>query len=255
MLAALNLSLSAFAESDSSSTPWYDVQMVIFLNHNIPSKEAWPERQTAAVIPADAITLQTPSQIEQDSASLQDSNDEMNASSTQGVDASTQQPSIVASSNPLSPNVTDNLMVLLPPSSNFSGVITKLQKSGLYPVIYSAHWRMPLNTDQSVTIATQGDINEEGQPLLSGSVTFTKKRFFYVQPNLTYAKSLNRTSDRSISASLAYFPMMTDQKITLNNLTYIDNPVLGLLVQLTPYQRAAESSDDTGTAKPLPTTP
>ena len=250
-----NFPLLAYAQNGNLPDTWYQVQMVIFLNNNLPTKEHWPDNQTAAVPPTGAITLETPTQITADNEA---SNAQTPGTTSDAANPENSQHSLTPplgtnapSYNPLKPNLINHLMVWLPPNDSFTGIISRLEDSGNYPVLYSARWRMPLQAYKTpVTLAIQAAPNASGIDTLTGSITLAKKRFLYVRPDLTYGRplsaaantnvtqnntSLNDDNQESMNTMMQYFPMNLGQKIDVGKLTYIDNPVIGLFIQVTPY--------------------
>ena len=249
--------LPLFAEELESrqlaSEKWYEVQLVIFLNKAAPSSEQWPDNQASAIIPVDAVTLKSAGQLAAESQETKNQETdrevkgnvvEVERDTTTALDSeqgSNKNPPVpVETSISLQqPDPIRNLMVWLPLSGSFAAIAAKLKASGSYPVLYTARWRMPLTTFRQPHVFVVQTTDEKNGAALSGTFSLSAKRFYYIDADLTYClpgtnnvRAQNRHQQQNTAKC---FPMVDTRQLILKNLTYLDNPVYGILIQMTPY--------------------
>lgn len=221
-------------KGDSSSSQWYEVNLIIFSNKNSISEEQWPDNVVPITFSKDTIFLKSSAQI----ASLSALKELRYRKSAVGA---------MTGKNSLMFNMQHNLMMLLPSNENFAKKVSQLNGSNKYHVLYAIRWRLPLGaSSKPITFAIYPDINKNEGEQFCGEITFYKKRLFYSNINLTYPlfydknSTINTASSDQKGSEMQFLSMQQTRQIGLNRLIYIDNPVLGVLLQMTPYKLPTE---------------
>ncbi len=215
LITCLLLPQVSFATEADSDKNWYEVQMVVFLNNHVTSKEHWLSNPPVLNIPQNAVALKTPEEIKAEN---------------------------------LKPDVDRGFMVQLSPQKSFMKLVSKLQQSQFYSVVYFVRFRFPLNTfSEPISVIIPSSV--VNGTAVSGYVSFFQRHLLHVEPKLVFHLVSNRSSqnktidERKNILDSSWFEMQQKQRIFLNRLTYLDNPVAGILVQVSRYKKA--TNDDT----------
>ena len=253
----LALALQAPALTLAVDTPvnpehrWYQADVVVFRHLKTTSDEAWPQITQHSFAPG-AIELKAPT-----------------ASRPEPLSGNLLEP--VQEKAVKVPNLARDAYIRLPAGdSELNKQATSLARSSHYQVLSQTAWRMPVDDSLRkipVKIKTSGDKNH--QYLLEGTVTVSASRFLHVDTDFWYSELAPEAlsgkiamagddpdiGDISNSArregSLLYPESLESPvKITRNfhlsqrrrirntsEIQYMDSPVIGVLVKLTPYER------------------
>ena len=238
---------------------WFQADMIVFINQNsMNGAEHWPKISPHA-IPGNAIHLRSP--------------DAPNAAPGITDLLSLARPS----TRKTLPDLQRDAFVSLPRESHVllkQG--NTIDAASGYKVISRQAWIMPLEDDSRSKPIRIHTYNNSGNPsLLEGSVSISSSRFLHADINLWYSElSREALSDQLLSngevtddldeptsvhkgkpeirrgLQLVMDPSGTPLKITRNfqlkesrrirntqQIQYLDSPVLGVLIKLTPYER------------------
>ena len=146
----------------------YEMSLVVFFNKNLSSEESLPDDTTPASPSESAIILKDLTQFES-----------MNKLK-ELTDETMQKKEVTINKNNQTFKINDNSIFRLPENKEFSKIISSLEKTPTYQVLYSARWRMPVNISKKFTFAVCPDSEESGG--LCGEISVYKKRFFILQP-------------------------------------------------------------------------
>lgn len=261
LLLALALQTPALALAVSSPEPvnpdhrWFQADVIVFRHLETTSDEAWPQI-TQHSFPANSIELKAPA------ASVQEP---LAGDLLAPVQAQT----------PVTPNLVRDSYIRLPSGEFELGKqAASLSRSSRYQVLSQTAWRMPVDEslhDIPVKVRASGDQN--GHYLLEGTITVSASRFLHVDADLWYSElasealsskltlaneaegSENSIGDLSQSGLREGLLMHSESldspvRITRNfhlnqrrrirntsEVQYLDTPVIGVLVKLTPYDR------------------
>ncbi len=129
----------------------------------------------------------------------------------------------------------------------------QLRKASGYSILWQRSWRMPLVKDGAeVAIAVEGGQSLEGSHQVEGALVFSLRRYLHTHADLWIntlktgqpqaSELTDESQESSFADSLPYsrnrqFKM--GQRLQLNQLIYMDNPDVGILIKATPWKGAA----------------
>lgn len=92
--------------------------------------------------------------------------------------------------------------------------------------------------------------NMEGPPppIINGTITLSRSRFLHIDADLVYHNVLPEQKG-DIVLPTRYFRMQASRRMRSTEVNYIDHPMFGMLVLITPYESPEQKKDDTE-AKP-----
>jgi Peptidoglycan-binding protein, CsiV len=113
----------------------------------------------------------------------------------------------------------------LPPTVEFSKIVTSLMADGRYRILLDEHWVQSADTRSSVPPMLIASANSE----ISGTLRFYLSRYLHVELNLMYAPP------SAIGAGDPPDYVIREQRrVRANELTYFDHPKFGVIVKVTP---------------------
>ena len=246
--------------NDAVPQRWFQADLVVFVNNtSMNGPELWPTI-TPHPIPPNAISLKSPSA----------SSAAPSLSDLIGLNGNTQKKAL--------PDLERDAFIALPRESQvLMKQGNALSATGDYKIISQMAWIMPLEDDSVSKPIKVHAYNSAGEPsLLEGSVSISSSRFLHADVNLWYSElSREALSNELIindpdttpdstpteqqkpvvrrDLQLVMDPSGTPMKITRNfqlqesrrirntdQVQYLDSPVLGVLIKLTPYDRPDE---------------
>lgn len=249
-----SVSMTAMAEGQKAETQWYQADMIVFLNEqSMNSSEKWPEITTHS-LPANAIKLKSSDSVK-DAGNL-----------TNRLGQSEKKPEI---------DLERDAFVSLPyPSQLLQKESSALSRNGSYRILEQKAWLMPIKDGKStkpVTIRTY--TTQSKKPgMLEGTVTVSSSRYLHVKVNLWYSElawealaknmggsqpnpdsqkkpttdgklQLVTTPDGQTMKISRNFHMQESRRITnIDEVQYLDSPVIGVLFKLTPYEKPDKPS-------------
>ena len=137
--------------------------------------------------------------------------------------------------------------------SDFSlnGVWSSLRRSARYRPLLHAGWRLP-GLDRSAARPAHvsahlgsGGIDAAGHeggelPAVHGTAKVSLARYLHVELNLLYSRPGNSATDPP-DAVPTRFRLVSERRMRSGELHYIDHPLFGVLVLITPFQAAPEA--------------
>ncbi|MCL6414761.1 peptidoglycan binding protein CsiV [Aestuariirhabdus sp. Z084] len=159
-----------------------------------------------------------------------------------------------------STNAASAWVLLAEPSLQLTDKSARLQKAGDYQVLFHQAWRQPMvESSEAPWIRIEGGQRYADQPVLTGSVRFSLKRYLHITTQLSlteYEPFQNLASeipDDYISNEanlltpanagsqngyepLRRFDLQESRRMRSNELHYLDSPVIGVLVKITPFE-------------------
>jgi hypothetical protein len=166
-------------------------------------------------------------------------------------------------------------------AANLAGVKSRLQSSGRYRVIAHKLWQQPgLDLAAAVPVRVRGGIDysarfpqgraveyvqgPRGLPMgveagalneVDGTVTIVRGRYLHVYTDLVYRTPMTNPGvdpqgPHALGPSLANIRVQGQRRMRSRELHYLDHPLLGILVQITPLE--APPTPATGPAAPVP---
>lgn len=126
-------------------------------------------------------------------------------------------------------NAGDGLMAFkqLPASSyTMAGVARRLRQSSRYQVLLHVAWMQPGFSDADARAVHLVKQSPDGGPLLDGTVRLRQERFLHVDTDMVYDMDSGTGHPQPVR-------LHQSLKVSLNDINYFDNPVFGVLVQVT----------------------
>ena len=257
LLLALTLQASGLALATDSAPAnrdqnWYQADVIVFRHTNNTSDEVWP-KVAPHPVPANAIELKSAkvSEPEPLSGNLLEA------------------PRKVLTA----PDLSRDAFIKLP-SDDFelNQQAASLNRSNRYQVLSQTAWRMPVDDSRrEIPVKIKASGGEQDHYLLEGSVTISSSRFLHVDADIWYSELAPEALSSKLTAKdtesqiktgiladsehrdgvlLHSDSMAAPVKITRNfhlnqrrrirntsEVQYMDSPVIGVLVKLTPYER------------------
>ncbi len=266
--------LATTTNKQAEDIPWYQVDMIVFLNNTSMNTmtEAWPAPRLRPV-PKEAIPLipwDTASEVPVDDtseASVDDMGSPPALVDTQKADT---QKADTQKTDTQKADTQKAAFVALPPSSFLlNDEAERLNQSPDYQVLKQIAWRMPLlpseQKDHPVRIATP--VDDQSNYILSGTIDVSAQRYLHVDVDLWYnqlttlpdtpepeavpqalltpsTKPGSRQptpSDMTPPLKLKVsgsFHLNESRRVTnTQQIQYLDTPVMGVLIKLTPYEK------------------
>lgn len=270
MFVAVSYSISGIAQSNPAlSERWIQVEMTLFTYENAnPDVEVWSPDKLSIGFPDRLVTLQRVADVLQ-----LDDWTVLTGVPAPGSLAVLPAPPIQGP-RPFAPGESftlpdlerDAFQALPPAAHDFITTNRTLSQSPAHRIVYHNAWRQPLqrlNATPSVGLRGGREFGERSE--VEGSVTVyavaTGDRFYldtnfwltqfgteassesaWVLPVLPAALSTVLVSDTAQSQSFAVTRIIQfnqSREMRINQFHYLDHPVLGMLVQVTPYERPA----------------
>ena len=253
VLILIGLALTpSLANADSQfSGRWYQIELIVFsqMTQTALTSETWPLLQANALNPANMIALQQP-------------NTNPPANGTQA--------SISTSTTTNSPAYR------LLPSQDFTlqREQTAISRAPGYQVLLHVAWQQPVyGPNQSLPVHILGgniyrpsgqllrvdtndnyNIGSDNTPQINGTLSINVQRFFNLHFNLLYAAPVslldriaNNDYFNQFHGNFAYFRLLQSRRMRSGELDYIDHPLFGVLVMITPIPTPANANANVNT--------
>ena len=255
LLLALALQAPIMAQAlDTPVNPdhrWYQADVIVFRHLDNTSDEVWPQVTLHSMAP-NAIELKAPS-----------------ASTPKPLSGDILEP--LQEQAPKVPDLARDAFIRLPSSSfELSKQAVSLNRSSRYQVLSQTAWRMPVDDSlREIPVKVKASGDKNGHYLLEGSVTVSASRFLHVDADFWYSELTPEALSNKLTATDASGDMNdlpesgqreglllhsesleSPVRITKNfhlsqrrrirntsEVQYLDSPVIGVLVKLTPYER------------------
>ena len=251
LLLTLIYSSALFAENSTpdlqplqkeDETQWYQADIIVFRNESAKTSttEKWPEARFRPA-PQNAIKL-SPANTLTVSGAIPD------LSALYSMDQNTQP----------TPDLERDPFVELPDKDLLLNErAATLSRSPNYTVLAKMAWRLPVSPDQKEKpVLIESPVDSSSTYMLSGSVAVSASRFLHVDVDLWY----NELRPEALSAMLMHkeaqvspdvqslqhsaplrvaksFQLKERRRIQRNSkIQYLDSPVIGILLKLTPYE-------------------
>lgn len=226
-----------------SSERWYQIEVTVFSHENSTlNEENWATDAASLRIPENAQPLHSLMDVldlpDWDAVAnpVADTPVDLGATDNNPRSGSGGDPAF--DSNFRLPDFDRDAFVALPPSlHNFNDSNRALNNSSAYRVLYHNAWRQPvLQASRATPIKITGGREHDERFELEGSLTihFNSREDRVV---LTPALLFNQFSDGSSnSAIFQTIPVRGSRDMRSNEFHYIDHPVVGIVVQVFPYQ-------------------
>ncbi|WP_426417851.1 CsiV family protein [Aestuariirhabdus sp. LZHN29] len=301
-------SVQAETTSEPDEERWFQVELIVFEHRNSSSNEQWSEElrkepvpddeagweeNVAAANPSDSViegvtTPVTPPAAEippvataqppleeltypDGSPLLPPATDDANAVN---VNATTNELSALSSLPPARDDSIERPLVILPDEAlSLQEISARLNDDEAYQVRFHHSWRQSMvEAANAPWIRIEGTERFGNTPVLSGSVSFSLKRYLHIRTRLSiteFEPFQNLSSeipddyvaiesapelledgigldadDSPISYEpLRRFDLIESRRMRSGELHYIDSPVLGVLVKITPYEAAEPETE------------
>jgi hypothetical protein len=86
-------------------------------------------------------------------------------------------------------------------------------------------------------------------PMINGTIKLIRTRFLHVEADLLYHNMLPEQKD-DIKLPTRYFRLQTSRRMRSKEIHYIDHPMFGMLVLITPYEDPNAVKEQTGSDNP-----
>ena len=208
LLSAFSITSFAFSESDFEDTSdLYSIEVIVFKFNQLEDSDTSLWKPTLPLTLNNAYEINAPKKVEFINAEL---------------------PPPVQAITPLSP-----AEYLLKREKN------RIANNNQYTLLLHTGWKQKLsdlNGTKSVHIhgGAMFDRNNEDIDEIDGTITISKNRFINIKTNLFLTEPSYEIAE--ISNGLFSYPMQNSRRTKENELNYIDNPVFGLLIKITPPQ-------------------
>lgn len=270
-LACCTILLCSAVKSSADEARWYQIETVIFTHQSKDNNEHWYHHKPIdqEEHPLELITEEQWHALQAlpDELLPADNEAELNTDTTD--DDEDKLPAYIY--------LSDEQQTKLP------YLLERLKKFKSYRVLFKGSWRQPLEEDDSLPIHVQGGENYNNMSELDGYLKLRVKRYLHITANLQFTlfspvkkrKSIFVNPMQNIDFSQPdwaanqqwhpalynpeFIPMENiilkqSRRMRSKELHYLDNPRLGLLVYITPYEipltESEENKTDTQTIIP-----
>lgn len=142
-----------------------------------------------------------------------------------------------------------NFIPLKRAERRLEGVYNRLKSSAnMRPLLHLA-WRQPLNDKEQspwLSFKATDDPTKEGLQDFVGNIRFSRNKGLLVESLISGFKEsvlVVDASEQEPETLSGYFVLQETRKIKINKLNYFDNPTMGLLIKVTPYQATLAEQD------------
>ncbi len=260
-------------DSDPAPDRWFEVELIVFQHTTSPTDERWTEERET-----DQSTIEKNQNFTDDfdfSGDKQPSNTETSQTNKQSpasekplVDLKNADGTLLFdTAEPLSESLQgdDNeAWVILPTELHqLTAEATHLKVSKEYNVLFHQAWRQPMVfADQSSWVVISGGERFNDQYSLQGSIRYSLRRYLHARTDLALVEFAPIQSkqniqidpegtpstlptDNELSTNTRYqafrtFRLQQGRRMRSGELHYIDSPVLGVLIKITPYHNESE---------------
>lgn len=267
-------------DNEPAPDRWFEVELIVFQHTASPTNERWTEELEADqrmtendqdiarsfAIPGDQ------QQSANDFSSTSESNQPKNEQSL-----TNEKPLIelkMADGTPLfdvaealnenQQNAVNDAWIILPTEQHkLTAEAGHLKVSKEYNVLFHQAWRQPMVTaEQSSWVVVRGGERFTDQYSLQGSIRFSLRRYLHARTDLYLQElapikniqnnsieidetSTDRSTTNELSPEIMYqalrtFRLQQSRRMRSVELHYIDSPVIGVLIKITPYNNEDE---------------
>ena len=189
------------AQEEEPPIPWYTVEVVVFerLDDAGLYEEVWP------AVPEAGVTT---------GADEGEDGEEADAVP------------LAAAGEPREP------FVALPAAElGLGGITAALRRSGSYRPLLHTAWRQPgVDARGAVAVAVADD---SVSPSVEGTLRLHRARYLHLNADLLYRRAAPADADVTLPAG---FRMAQSRKMRSEEIHYLDHPLFGVIVQVTPYE-------------------